>query len=884
MAMTIEELNVIIDAKTKPFVDAINQVETKLAKTNAKINSTTTKISTSFSKVAKTIARNVAIVGAGVTLFGASAVKIASDLQEVQNVVDVSFGNMSYKVEQFAQNSLKQFGLSELQAKRTASTYMAMSSSMGIASNAASDMSIKVAALSGDMASFFNVSQSVADTALKSIWTGETESLKQFGVVMTEVNLKQFAMEQGITKSYQAMSQAEKVMLRYQYVTSTLSLAQGDFARTSGNWANQIRLLQGQFQELMGIIGNGFIAFLTPVVKVINTVLEKLLFAARVLQSVFGGSKKAKTNTFTDIASSADIATGAVSSVGDAAQATAKKLGSLAGFDDLNVLSSTSNAGSGGSGGGSVGGGGGFDFDTGGLDFEGPDTSAVEEAANKVKAIMNGLKDFLVENKAVILSVTSGILAGFTAFGVIKGFPAIVTAITTVTSGVKLLAGKFLLVHALSGSWLATIQILTTSLMGLISPVVAISAVIGAVTAALVYLYQTSTGFRDIVNTAFQSLMDILSNLYTNVLTPLFTLLADMFNTIIKPIALFITDVFVVAVEFLASVVLSFWNNVLAPVVDFLVSVLSIALQGVVDVWNGWKPAIELIMGVIGKIWNEMLKPLVDFIKNVFIAIFESFGETIETIMPSVEAIFQGFVDFLVGVFTLDIDKVMKGIEGIFNGFSEFFNTIFTTNWTEQIGVIGNVLDGWLTSVEEVFEGVKTTFGGIIDFVTGVFEGDWEKAWNGVVDIFKGIFNTLGGIIKAPLNTVIGIVNTVIDSINGFGFDIPDWVPVFGGNKFRVDVPKLQYLARGGVVNSATPAIIGEYGKEVVMPLERNTGWITQLSDKIASRMPMLETVENTGGQYTINIVLENGEILATHVINNIKDIERRTGKPVLSY
>lgn len=164
-------------------------------------------------------------------------------MQEIQNVVDVSFGEAAAEINAFAADAMKAFGLTELQAKKTASTLMAMSNGMNINSQAGKVMAINLTKLSGDMASFYNVSQDVAETALKSVFTGETEALKKFGVVMTEANLQAFALSQGITTLYSDMSQAQRVALRYNYVMQATANAQGDFARTSGNWANQIRVL-----------------------------------------------------------------------------------------------------------------------------------------------------------------------------------------------------------------------------------------------------------------------------------------------------------------------------------------------------------------------------------------------------------------------------------------------------------------------------------------------------------------------------------------------------------------------------------------------------------------------------------------------------------------
>lgn len=266
------------------------------------------------------------------------AIELSSDMQEVQNVVDTAFGSMAYKAEEFANIAIDQFGMSRLAAKQTASTYMAMGKSMGLSMEAASDMAIEAAKLSGDVASFYNLEQDVAASKLKGIWTGETEALKELGVVMTEANLQQFALAKGITKSYNAMSQAEKVSLRYEYVMDALADAQGDFARTSDSWANQTRVLSERWKELLSIIGGGLIRVLTPVVSVINTIMTALINLANVfsntLGQLFGWNKEIKVSagTAVEAAEGQEELAEATTASGEAAS------GALASFDKLDVL------------------------------------------------------------------------------------------------------------------------------------------------------------------------------------------------------------------------------------------------------------------------------------------------------------------------------------------------------------------------------------------------------------------------------------------------------------------------------------------------------------------------------------------------------------------
>lgn len=261
---------------------------------------------------------------------------MASDLEEVQNVVDVSFGSMADEVEAFANTAVRSYGMSALTAKRMASTFMAMSNGMDIAQEAGKNMSLQLTALAGDMTSFYNVGQDIAQTALNSIFTGETESLKKFGIVLTETNLEAFALSQGIKKSYQAMSQAEKVALRYNYVLNATKNAQGDFARTSGSWANQIRLLKEQWTQFLGILGSGLIKILTPMVKALNQMLASLISIGNAITKVFGG--KTTNNMSTTIKDSAGSAGDLDAGLGDANESAKKLSRTIAGFDELNVL------------------------------------------------------------------------------------------------------------------------------------------------------------------------------------------------------------------------------------------------------------------------------------------------------------------------------------------------------------------------------------------------------------------------------------------------------------------------------------------------------------------------------------------------------------------
>ena len=352
--MTTEELKVIITAQTAGLNKQIKEVQAQLGKLEKSTEKSCSKINSSFKNIFKGV--SFVLILRQLNLVMNKAINMASALEEVQNVVDVAFGSMSDEVEAFAKTAIKSYGMSELSAKKMASTFMAMSNGMGIVAKDGKNMSLQLTALAGDMASFYNVEQSVAQTALSSVFTGETESLKRFGIVLTEANLQAFALSQGIKKNYSAMSQAEKVILRYNYVLKATAQAQGDFARTSGSWANQTRILKEQWGQLLGILGKGLTQVLTPIIKALNSMLSSLISVGNAIAKVFGGklTNKMETNIKDTASSAGDLD----SNLGDANN-TAKKLSkTIAGFDELNVLNPKEEGNSGGSGGSSGGSGG----------------------------------------------------------------------------------------------------------------------------------------------------------------------------------------------------------------------------------------------------------------------------------------------------------------------------------------------------------------------------------------------------------------------------------------------------------------------------------------------------------------------------------------------
>jgi len=236
-------------------------------------------IDSSFSGVLAKLATGIgaARIGKALLDIGADAVSAASDLQEVQNVVDVTFGASANKIESWSKNAGKQFGLTETQAKRFTSTLGAMMKSSGMSGEKIADISTDLAGLAADMASFYNLDFDTAFQKIRSGLSGETEPLKQLGINMSVANLNAFALQQGLEKTFDKMSQGEQTMLRYQYLMQATADAQGDFSRTSDGYANSVRKLQTNLDQLKTTLGKSFIDIVTEATGFLNGFIETLM-------------------------------------------------------------------------------------------------------------------------------------------------------------------------------------------------------------------------------------------------------------------------------------------------------------------------------------------------------------------------------------------------------------------------------------------------------------------------------------------------------------------------------------------------------------------------------------------------------------------------------
>lgn len=257
-------------------------------------------------------------------------------------------------------------------------------------------------------------------------------------------------------------------------------------------------------------------------------------------------------------------------------------------------------------------------------------------------------------------------------------------------------------------------------------------------------------------------------------------------------------NVVMTAIKGITDTLNNAYNTIIKPVLDNLVKILlDVWNNGIKPLWDNWVAFVGAIISRMADLWNN-IKPIVDWFISVF-------GPVLSNIINSVA-----------------------------NAFGSAIRTII------------NVAGSWLKNITSVVDGIIRRLNGIITFIKGVFTGNWKMAWQGVVDIFGGIFSTLGGLVSAPINAVIGLINGAIGAINSISVDIPKWVPVFGGKHFGLSIPRIPYLEKGGVLKKGQVGLLEGNGAEAVVPLEKNKAWIRAVTKDFVRFMPQVQKGNTT--------------------------------------
>lgn len=807
--------------------------------------------------------------------FGKEAIDLASDVQEVQNVVDTAFGSMSGMVDEFASTAIEKLGMSELAAKQTASTYMAMSKGMGMYGKEAAQMAIDATARTGDIASFYNMTQQEADTMLKSIWTGETESLKRIGVVMTQTNLDQYALQKGFGKTTSKMNQQELTLLRYQYVMDKTSLAAGDFEKTQDSWANQTRVLTERWKQFLSLMGTGLIQILTPALKFLNQMMSVLMrFAeafSKVTAAIFG---KQTLSTAQGAQSAVSGAAGATDDYADAvANAKKKQDKFLAGLDEITTLNEPSTPSASALSGvgtadvpeisGEIGGDVTLSpalqkvIDTLSRFFENlkRDAEPARNALSNLKTALEPLGQFVF---TALIDFYNKFLQPVGQWVLGEGVPRFVDAIS---NGL----GKI--------DW-ENINNSLGNLWDKLSPF-AVSVGDGLLWFWENVLVPLGTW---VIEDAVPAFLDRLAAVI-GVLTPIIDAAKESFkwlwDNFLQPIADWACKAFIADMEKGTEKLTELGNWITEHkegVEDFILILSSFAIA-----WAVVTAAVAL--------WNA--------IGTIASAVTTAFGAAV-TFLTSPIGLVVLAIGALIAIVVLCVkhwDEIKEAAARAWDWIKEKWNAAgewFRTNVTEP-------LQNFFTGLKD---GIKNAFSSAWDWIKGV----WDKAstwvndkvivpianffsglWDGIKNTFKTAFDFIKHAFKTYVNGWISIVenfinffikaiNLLIKGLNKISFDVPDWVPSIGGKTFGFnirEVPKVSIprLATGAVIppNAEFAAILGDqkHGRN----LEAPEGLIRQI------------VKEESGANLTVILQMPNGEEKEVFSTKHISKINRQSGR-----
>lgn len=451
------------------------------------------------------------------------------------------------------------------------------------------------------------------------------------------------------------------------------------------------------------------------------------------------------------------------------------------------------------------------------------DWTVVLGAVNVVLGIIDGLFEFIADNVGLILGILSAI-AGLSLFSTLAGILG--TVITQIQLAVGVFSGWASLATALSGAFGLLPQIFASIVMA-VNPV---TVIIGAVIATVVDLWQKSKSFRNDIVSILGNIATIVQKVFLNIVVPVIETVGDIID--------------------------DFVDIVLRPL------------------WNVWENVFQSIMGLL----SDFLK----FVTPIFSTILDILGPVFKLALTVLRGVFDIVFAAIRGIVELAGNKICEKVNNIrefFHSLGEWMEGTFGFKWKNVFETVKNVVKAFRDYMSPIINSLEVIFMGLTNFISGVFSGNWKRAWVGVKQIFEGIVSGLGNIFKAPLNFMIDGINKFLSGIGKI--KIPDWVPGVGGKGFSI--PKIPRLAKGGIVSASTIANIGEAGTEAVIPLQRNTQGLDMIAEKISERLSLPQN-DGTGATYVIKLVLDDGRVITKMVIDNIKDYEARTGKPVFDY
>ena len=734
--------------------------------------------------------------------FGKECVELGSRLAEVDNVIRQAVPSMEASIDKFAKDAILQFGMSETSAKKFTGVFSSMARGFGYSEEAAADMGMTLTGLAADVASFYDTSQDEAFTKLKSVFTGETESLKNLGIVMTQANLDAYALANGYGKTTKSMSEAEKVALRYAYVQEQLKFAQGDFARTSGSWANQVRILTEQFNSLKASIGQGLIAVLTPVIKVINTIIGKIISLANAFKAFVsmlngkestgtggGAVEKAKAE-LEAVKDAADSASGAIGGTGGAAKKAAKDIkGISTGIDELNIISPPDeNSGGGGSGGG----GGGYGADE--FDFGTAETEPVDELNKKYSALI----DRLMELKNLF---AEGFKIGFGDTSVLESIRGHLDGIMTslkdifLDSAVQEAAQKFLDSFALNlgkfvGSLASVGATIADNLLGGIDK----------------YLKQNSGRIKEFIISMFDISGEIaaIAGNFSEAAAYIFSAFrSDDAKQITADIIGIFAETFMGVTELGARFGRDILDMLTAPFIEnkeLLKASLESTFSAIGPSITSVKLIVEDVFRGLKLVYDQHMQPLFQSLRDGFTEIMQKLTEVYnQYFLPIIEDWSKQFEEFRInslnplmekfGEFAGIVIGVVQEIwEGALLPFILWFIEVAAPVFSEKTQNMQDKFFAFAGFLSYAIGAILDALGGMIEFVAGVLTGDWSRAWEGIKTIFSANWEAMKYCVKLAVDYLLDNIEKNVEAIREFWSKA--WTKVYNTLKEKWDLMK----------------------------------------------------------------------------------------------
>lgn len=788
--------------------------------------------------------------------FGKECVELGSDLTEVQNVVDVTFTTMSDKVNEFAKNAMTSAGLSETMAKRYVGTFGAMSKLFGFSESQAYDMSTALTQLTGDVASFYNISQDLAYIKLESVFTGETETLKDLGVVLTQSALDQYALANGYGKTTSEMTEQEKVALRLAFVQKQLSAASGDFIRTSDSWANQVRVMQLQLQSLKATVGQGLINIFTPILKVINILLGKLATLANAFKSfteLITGKKSSGSTSSSGAGLTGDVSgvqdtadaygqaadnagklADSTEDVADATKDAAKAAkGYLSPLDEINRYStqdasSTASKTPSTSGSGSGGGGTSLPSAVSNVDYgkmaEGETaldkiSKSAEKLAKLLKKLWKPFQDAWKKEGKNTIDAAQIALSGIAKLAKSVGRSLVEvwtngTGTTMLTTMLRIAQNVLKTIGDIASGFADAwnknnvgtqiIQNIADALVVVMQFVERIAADTATWAANLDFypLLESISNLTSAFAPILESIGNVLEWIYKNIVLPMLTWVIEVglptVINLVSKVATFLADHQPIVEAFGAALIGAFAAAKIAGLASIIiknVSGIAMAAKGLISLMTGTGG----IMGGIKAIATA-IGPGGVFVLAVGACI--AIGVLLYKNWDKIKEMAGKVWDWISNKtrrFVEDIGNKLRGLA-----------TKMTTIW-------GNIK----ASAHQKWNAIWSTVSGFAERIKNAIVDKFTSAKNTVVDVFNGMRDA----IRSVLNNIISVVNGAISKVNGVvsaiesAFSFGPWkVPTPFGSKtigFKATfprVPTVPYLAKGAVIppRSEFLAVLGD--------------------------------------------------------------------------